>query len=100
MNLEGQAERFVRQLPMVCDGLAELPFAAALFAAVVKAVPVFPTGAGGFLMAGPDNLRVGTDERVRAPTLLFHAVAAFEELIVAPAIGDDEGGTRDVGGHI
>ncbi len=84
---------------MIGEGFAVLPFAAALLAAVVEAVPVFPFGAGGRAVAGPDDLRIGTDEVVGAPTLLFETVAAVEKLVVAPAVGDDEGRALDGGGH-
>ena len=71
VNFKRQPERIVGELPMIGEGFAVLPFAAALFAAVVEAVPVFPVGAGGRAVAGPDDLGIGADEVVGAPTLLF-----------------------------
>jgi hypothetical protein len=38
---------------------------------------------------------IGADEGVGAPALLLEAVAAVEELVVAPAVGDDEGGALE-----
>jgi hypothetical protein len=41
---------------------------------------------------------VGADEVHAAPTLLLQAEAAVEELIVLPAVGEEEGGAGDGGG--
>src|SRR5690606_10126482 len=94
-DAEGQPERLIANGPVVGQGTLEFPTAAALVAAVVEAVPVFPRGAAAF---GPDDLRVGTHEGVRAPTFLFHAVAAVEQLVVFPTIGGDQCGAFNVGG--
>ena len=84
---------------MIRESFAVFPFAPALLAAVVETIPIFPFGAGGCAVAGPDDLWIGPDEVVSAPTLLFEAVTAVEQLIVAPAIGDDEGRALDGSGH-
>jgi hypothetical protein len=56
--------------------------------------PSFPTAAGA-AVPRPDDLRIGPHEGVLAPALLLHAVAAIEQLVVLPAVGDDEGGAID-----
>jgi hypothetical protein len=94
---------------MVGEGAAEFPFAAAGFGAVIKAIPVFPARSGIFFrtaagwpggtMSWPDYLWVGADERELAPAFLLQAVAGVEQRVVAPAVGDNEGGAVDGRGH-
>ncbi len=97
LDAEGEAEAFVADGPVVGRLFFEFPATAALAAAVIKTVPAAPLGAVGF---GPDDLGVGADEVHAAPAFLLHAEAAVEELIVAPAIGQQERGALDDGsGH-
>ena len=87
---------------MIGQRPAEFPFAAALVRCGDKNHPSFPIRGTGFAAGAvprPDDLRVGAHEGVLAPALLLHAVAALEQLVVAPAVGDDEGGALNGRGH-
>jgi hypothetical protein len=54
-------------------------------------IPLLPGSPDGFPVAWPDDLGVGTHESVIAPTLLFHAIAAIEHLILGPAVSENHG---------
>ena len=99
MNLERQPEGRVGNFPVVGEGAAKLPFAAAGFGAVIKAVPFFPRRVFHATTARPNDLRVGSDEGEFAPALLLQAVTGIEQRVVAPAVGDDEGGALSGRGH-
>jgi len=95
MNLEREPQRLVADFPMVGEGAAEFPFAATLITAVVKTVPVLPRGPRFLLVAGPDDLGIGADQGVGAPALLLHAIAALQQLVIPPAVGEDKSGALD-----
>ena len=117
VNLERQPKRLVPDPPELGQGAPELPLAAPLFAPVVEPIPTLPAGLGSGRITGgradrshcrggasamsrPDDLWIRAHQGVLAPPLLFHAVAAVENLVVAPAIGDDQGRALDGwGGH-
>jgi hypothetical protein len=94
VDLEGEVA--VPHGPVLGELLAVFPLAAAGLAAVVEAVPVGPGLAAGL---GPDDLGVGAHEVVAAPLLLLHAVAAVEQAVVLPAVGDDEARAFDEHGR-
>ena len=90
-RVDAKGERAVTDVPLLGKFLAILPLAAASFAAVIETVPVFPARLPA--AARPDDLRVGAHERVRSPFLLLHAVATVDELVILPAVGDEQSGT-------
>ena len=87
MNAEREIERLVAELPRIGQRFAVLPTTAAFLAAVVKRVPFMPLGTAAF---GPDDLRIRAHQNDIAPTLLLHAVAAIEQLIILPAVCENE----------
>ena len=100
VDLEG--EFTVADRPMVRQRPAKFPFAAALLASVIEAVPVLPPARASLArrsVARPDDLRIGPDEGVGAPALLLHAVTTVEQLVIAPAVSDDQGGALGGRGH-
>ena len=76
-----------REVPVVDRPLFgkidKLPLAAALFAAVVVRVGLFPLLAAGRF---PYDLRVRTDELIAAPELEFFTVGRIQYLIIFPGI--------------
>src|SRR5690606_2911645 len=91
---ESQVERRVMKFPGRRKAAAKLPLAAAALAAVIIPVPLAPVGAGA---PRPDDLRVGTNQRVGAPALLFHSMPRIEQRVLAPAIGN--GKSRSLNGR-
>jgi len=100
-DLERQLQRLIPDRPVIRQLPPELPASTPRAAPVIESVPVLPLGPGRGALPRPDDLRVGSDQCVRAPALLFHAIAAIEQLVILPAVGDDQGGTlqRHEGNH-
>jgi hypothetical protein len=64
---------------------------------LVESIPVFPRRTRCLAAPRPENLRVGPYKHVGSPSLLFQAIAAIKELVVGPAVGEEE--SRAFGAH-
>ena len=91
---DAKGERAVADGPRFGQGAAKFPTSAARFGAMVEPIPTGPRCAP---TPGPDDLRIGPHEDDVAPAFHLHAAAGFEELVVAPLVGEEE--ERWGGGH-
>ena len=78
-----EGEMFIMEIPLLRK-IKKLPFAAALFAAVIMCVHVFPAPA--YLWGIPDNLRIRTDQGVFAPALQLFTTGSINYFVFFPVI--------------
>ena len=72
-------------LPLLWE-TEELPFTAALFAAVIMPVHLFPTAV--LLRRIPDDLRIRTDQQIITPALQLFAFGSVQHFVVFPVVSN------------
>ena len=83
-GLEPESQAAVMDAPVIGQ-IEKLPFSAALFAAVIMGVGLFPFFSPGGV---PDDLRIRTDQPVLSPPLELFSPGSIDYFVIFPCVSN------------